>query len=449
MADSDDLKTQVCTAIDASCQEILDAAEAFFQHPQLGYKETWAAARVCKILQSLGVPHRAGLACTGVKGWLESGRSGPSVAMLAELDAIVVPEHPQADARTGAAHACGHHMQLAAMLGAAMGLVRAGVLPHLDGRAIIFGVPAEEYVDTEYRLDLVRRGQIEFLSGKAELVRMGEFRDIDIALMVHASSSPSDGLAAIHASSNGMVAKLVQFSGIASHAGGAPWAGVNALSAARIALAAIDAQRDTFRDEDSIRVHSIITRGGSSVNVVPDDVRIEAYVRGKTAEAIAGAETGFDRAMRAGAVALGSQVRIKTMAGYLPLRNDRTLAELFKQNMLRFVPSDQFKEGSHLGVSTDMGDLSHLMPALQPFVGGAEGALHGGDFRIVDPVHAYVNSAKSLAMTVIDLLADDARVAKRLLASFVPLMTREQYLAFMRNLSRLEHFDGLVLGPTA
>jgi metal-dependent amidase/aminoacylase/carboxypeptidase family protein len=264
--------------------------------------------------------------------------------------------------------------------------------------------------------------------------------------MVHATSNPDDRLASVNASSNGMVAKRMQFLGRASHAGGAPWDGINALNAGHVALAALHAQRETFRDEDSIRVHPIITKGGSLVNVVPDDVRMETFVRGKNMKAVTDAASKVDRASRAGAVAVGGQLRIETLHGCLPLRNDPTLTALFKNNMLSFISPDQFVEGLHSSASTDMGDITHIMPGLHPHIGGATGTLHGMDFTLTDSVHLCLDAAKSLAMTVVDLLAEEAAVGRQLLASFRPAMSRAEYLRFARSLSCTEQFDGASAG---
>jgi len=125
------LKDAVCEAVDRSRDEIFSFAEDVFRHPELGFKETRTAARVENVLRDLAVPYRSGLALTGVKGVAETGRAGPGVALMGELDSVLVPDHPLADPETGAAHACGHPVQLAAMLGAGLGLVRSGVLGDL------------------------------------------------------------------------------------------------------------------------------------------------------------------------------------------------------------------------------------------------------------------------------------------------------------------------------
>src|SRR2546427_1753685 len=200
--------------------------------------------------------------------------------------------------------------------------------------------------------------------------------------------------------------------------------GINALYAAQIGLMAINAIRETFRDEDTIRVHPIIPHGGSQVNVIPGDVRIETYVRGRTVEAILDANAKVDRALRAGALALGAKVEIETLPGYLPMTCDPAMAALFKENAAALVGAENYRQVGHRTGSTDMGDLSHVMPVLHPYMGGARGTGHAADYEIVDEALAYVAPAKALAAMVIDLLGDDARAGREVLATARPPMTR-------------------------
>jgi metal-dependent amidase/aminoacylase/carboxypeptidase family protein len=237
-----------------------------------------------------------------------------------------------------------------------------------------------------------------------------------------------------------MVAKFVRFLGLTSHAGGAPDKGINALSAARVALAGIDAVRETFRDEDHIRVHPIVTRGGDVVNAIPADVRLEMFCRGATVEAIELAHRKVDRALKAGALAVGGTVEITTLPGYLPLFHDANLVSLFRANAVDVVGASNVRDKGHGGGSTDMGDISHILPTVHPYAGGASGAGHGADYRVDDYRRAVANPAKALAMTVIDLLADDAREAKRVKAEFKPRMSRDEYLGYLRRLSTTTTF---------
>ena len=168
------------------------------------------------------------------------------------------------------------------------------ILSTLSGRLVFMAVPAEEYIEIEYRNSLRTEGKIEFLGGKPELIKLGEFDDVDMAMMVHTTSTESEGQLCLSGTNNGTVAKKIQFIGKGSHAGGSPHLGINALNAASLALSAIHYNRETFKDEDTIRVHPIITKGGEAVSAVPADVRMETFVRGKTIEAILDANAKVD-----------------------------------------------------------------------------------------------------------------------------------------------------------
>ena len=439
----DELKRHVFGAIDRRGEEIIGLGERIRRHPELGFKELKTARLVEETLGKLGLAPRAGLALTGVRAEA-AGRAGagPTLALLGELDGLVVAGHPEADPATGAAHACGHNAQIAGLLGAAMGLVEAGALDHLAGRVVFFAVPAEEYGDIEWRVSQARAGKLEFLGGKPELLRLGHFDDVDMAMMIHSTARPEDGKAGVPASNNGCIVKTVRYLGRAAHAGGAPHLGVNALYAAQIGLAAINAIRETFKDEDTIRVHPIITHGGSQVNVIPAEVRLETYVRGRTLQAIMEANAKVDRALRAGALALGARVEIETLPGYMPMQCDSTMARYFKETATHLFGEEQYRQIGHRTGSTDMGDLSQVMPVLHPYIGGARGTGHGPDYAIVDKPLAYLGIAKALAAMAVDLLADGAAGAHEVLRGARPPMTREQYLLFQRSVAKREVYEG-------
>jgi len=323
-----------------------------------------------------------------------------------------------------------------------MALTAAGVMPYLAGRIVPFAVPAEEYGDIAWRLEQVQAGDLEFLGGKPELIRLGHFDDVDMAMLIHTTSRPEDKLAGVAVSNNGCVVKTVRYLGRAAHAGSAPHLGINALYAAHVALTAINALRETFHERDTIRVHPIITQGGRQVNVIPGEVRLETYVRGKTLEAILQANAKIDRALRAGAMALGAQVEITTLPGYMPLANNAQLSEVFRQNAAALGGNEQYTTIGHRTGSTDMGDISQIMPAVQGYIGGATGTGHGADYHITDARLAYLGTAKVLATAAIDLLWDEAQEARRIIQTFTPPLSRAQYLALQRGLNRTETYDG-------
>jgi amidohydrolase len=431
---TEQLKARVSNAVEEYAERIVNIGEHIFRNPELGFKEFKTAALVAEEFSRLGLPHRTGIAVTGVVAVLDTGRPGPNVAVMGELDSLNIPGAPHADPVTGAAHSCGHNAQIAEMLGVAIGLKASGVLEELCGRITFMAVPAEEYVEIEYRNSIRNQGKIQFLGGKQEFIRLGEFDAVDIAMMVHLTNQEAGKPGVrVGGTSNGFFGKLVRYVGRPSHAAGAPEKGVNALNAAMVALTAINAQRETFRDDDHIRVHPIITRGGDLVNIIPSDVRMETYVRGKSIEAIIDANRKVNRALEAGAYAVGAEVEITEIPGYLPQLECDPLCDLFRANATALLGAGEITRGGHGAGSSDVGDVSHLLPTIQPYFGAVEGRFHGEDFQIVNPRMAYIEPAKAMAMTVIDLLADGAEKARAIKDAFKPAYTRESYLSMWKD----------------
>lgn len=419
-----ELKKIVSEAIDASQDKIIAIAEKILKNPEMGYKEFKTSALVKETFSELGIAYRDGLAITGVKGRMKGKKSDVTVCVMGELDAVISKTNPDANPETGAAHACGHNGQIANMLGAAFGLKE--ISQELFGDVCFFAVPAEEFVELGEREALVNEGKIKYLGGKQELIRLGEFDDVDMAMMVHAHGNDGEAMVAVDGGSLGFVAKTIDFYGKATH-GSTPYEGVNALNAATLALACIHAQRETFRDEDKVRIHPIITNGGELVNVVPANATIETYVRAASFEAIKDASMKVDRAVEGAAYAVGAKSKVKNFKGYLPLKQSVKLSEVFAENAKNFVPEDRIYHGINMTGSSDVGDLSHLIPTIQPTVGGFVGALHSAEFKASDKYLAYVIPAKIMAYTVIDLLADEAKLAKKIKSEFTPLLTKEEY----------------------
>ena len=235
----------------------------------------------------------------------------------------------------------------------------------------------------------------------------------------------------------GCIAKNVTYKGVAAHAGGAPWNGNNALYAANCGLNAINALRETFRDSDQIRVHPIVTHGGDMVNAIPERVRLESYVRGRTYDAIIEANRRVNQAIVGAALSLNNNVEIMDIPGYAPLENARQMLTLVKDAADAIIPEEDFFVNEAYGSgSTDMGDLSCLMPVVQPYAGGAHGTSHGSDYEIADPERACVKSAKWQVMMLYLLLKDGAIRAKEILENFEPMFpTAADFLAFQDSLN--------------
>ncbi|HEY6738077.1 MAG TPA: peptidase dimerization domain-containing protein [Actinopolymorphaceae bacterium] len=436
MTDTETMKERARRRIEAHAEEIVSLSEDVMRRPELGFAETGTAALVADRLRALGLTCRTGLALTGVRADLVGRSSRPRIALLGELDALVVPDHPLADPDTGAAPACGHHAQLAAVLGAAIGL--GPEMANLDGSVALLAVPAEELVEVDRRLELRARGELEFLTGKAELIRLGEFDDIDLAVLVHTGSGNGPRFS-IGDTLNGSLIVRARFLGRSVHAGGRPWAGINALEAANLAIAAINAQRATFPDDDGIRVTPVLTASDGAPGVVPGAASLEVLVRARHLEALTATEAKVRRALRAGALALGARLETGTLVAYLPLTSDRGLDAVVEANAREVLGSGDLVRGRHLGASTDMGDLSAIAPVSHPYTSGTEGDTHSAAFRVVDHHAAAVEPAMYLAGAVIDLLADGATAARRILDRARPgKLTPAEYVAMRRGLSNQE-----------
>lgn len=433
------IEERILRVIDLNRQKIIDFAEDIFEHPELGFKEKRTAEKIAENLEALGLPVRRNLAVTGIKGYLKKdpAKKNITVAISADLDAVKAPFHPKADPVTKAAHACGHHAQMSTLFGAAIALSDPEVAAALDGDVVFFGIPAEEYGEIAFKSGLKEQGLIQLLGGKPELIRIGEFDEIDIAICHHTDFGGKYAATIGSGSSmNGFVSKIVRYIGKEAHAAGAPHEGINALNAAVIGLSALNAQRETFRESDTVRIHPIITKGGDLVNVIPSEVIIEALVRARTLEAILDANTKATRAFEAGAYAVGAKVKIIDQPGYLPriLEADHSA---ITEAAGKLVPEEEIHisdKSEHITASNDFGDVSHLIPVLSFSTGGFAGVGHGADVRVTDPETAYILPAKIAALAIYDLLRDHAGKAKKLREEFKPKLTKEGYLEFINSL---------------
>ncbi len=427
----EELKRRVCEAIRARRADIKAVAESVFAEPELGFKETKTSEKIRAQFEKLGLTCETGWGLTGVRARMKGRKSRKTVALLGELDAIVCREHPQADPKTGAAHCCGHHVQLANLVAVGMAFKDAGIMNELDGDLVLFAVPAEEYVEIDFRNGLRSDGKLRYLGGKQQLIAEGAFDGIDMAMQMHVSiTDDPEGFYNLGASCNGFVGKLITYRGRAAHAAFAPDQGINALNAALMGLMGVNAIRERFREEDFVRFHPIINSGGDLVNVIPDFVKMESYTRAANVEALLRYNTDINRALKAGADAVGATFELHDLPGYLPLLPDEAMRGALRDNAVALFGEDHVAVGEHSAGSTEMGDVSHLMPVVHPWVGCAKGVLHGANFVLDNEEVAYEKSPEVLAMTIIDLLWDDAAKAEEICANFKPVFNKETYCAF-------------------
>ena len=407
-----------------------DAFQYIYTHPETGFKEWKTHKYLWDGFVALGYEPIAAGNIPGFYAELDTGCPGPTVAVMGEMDALIVEGHPDADPETGAVHACGHCCQAAALLGLAAALKEPGALDGLCGRIRLMAVPAEELIEVEFREQLRRDGVIRYYGGKTEFMARGLLDGVDMAFMSHTTgSAPHSGR--VSGGSNGFITKQVTFTGRSAHAGGAPHKGINALYAANQALSAINALRETFEDDAHIRVHPIITAGGAVVNAIPDRVVMESYLRGATMEAVREANRKVNRALAGSAAAMGAGVTLCDRPGYFPRCHDVGMMELMRDAMEQVMEEVIYKPTAFGTGSSDMGDVSSVMPAVHPYVGGANGKSHGVDFRIVDVNAACVDMVKLHAVALELLLSDGAARAKEILAAHKPLFASiEEYLRY-------------------
>ena len=430
----EELKAALCAAIEQRLDDIRAIGMSIAEEPELGYKEVKTSAKVREAFDRLGIAYATGFGVTGVKARLAGAGHRRTVALLGELDAIVCREHPMSDPVTGAAHCCGHNVQIANLVAVAMAMKDVDAMKYLGGDLVLFAVPAEEYVEIEYRNKLREEKKIEFLGGKAQIIAEGGFDDVDMALQMHVDpATHPEGNFQVGNTSNGFIGKLITYRGKAAHAAGAPDKGVNALNAAMMGVMGVNAIRETFREDDCVRFHPIINAGGDLVNVIPDYVKMESYVRASNLPAMKDVNARINRALEAGAMALGAECDIHDLAGYLPMKPDENFRAVLRANAEKIFGAEFVTEGEHAAGSTDMGDVSHLMPVVHPWVGCVSGVLHGANYRLTDEKTAFTKTPQVLAGTIVDLLWDDAAEAERICAAHKPELTKAEYLEYMRS----------------
>ena len=415
---------------------MIEMSEDIYRHPELGFKEFRSRGKAIEALDKAGIPHQDA-AYTGITACLDSGKPGPNIGLIAEFDAVPTLGHPYANEGDYAAHTCGHYAQLGVMMSLFLAIKESGMLEDLCGKVTLLVTPGEEFCDMDYRKSLIAEGKLHHPSGKQEMIATGVFDDIDIMLSCHAMGLDMTRYhAEIGAGLNGFIQKRAIFTGKAAHAGANPEDGINALNAANLAMTGINFLRETFRADDAIRVHFIMQEGGQTVNTIPSRTQLEMYVRAKTVKAILETNRKVDRALRAGAFAIGCDLEIQDTPGYFPLHQDENLTELVKKHILDYMEPELIAQGTHGFASGDMGDISLMWPTVEIGVAGFSGSTHGKDFKTADPEQAYCVPAHYFADTVEELLADNGAAAWKIKEAFQPVTSRKDYLDTLDSLNK-------------
>jgi amidohydrolase len=377
----DDLRSAAASAVETAHPSLVALSHAIHAHPELGHEEHRASAWLVEALAAAGFTTRRGLSgmATAVEG---SVGSGPlHIVICAEYDALPV-----------VGHACGHNVICASSLGA--GLALAPLADRLGIRLTVVGTPAEEGG-----------------GGKVTLVEDGYFDDVHAALMVHPFAGGDVAEPAIVA-----VGQLtVTYVGRAAHAAAYPHTGVNAADALVIAQTAIALLRQQLLPTD--RVHGIVVKGGDAPNIIPEETRAAFMVRGETRERMNEVIALVRRCFEAGALATGCEVSIVEEVPYSDMRHDHELAALYQRQAESLGRT--FGSAS-MPYSTDMGDVSYVVPAIHPNIGlDLDGAVnHQAEFAAACATPTadglIRDAALAMAWTVIEAASDEAIRARLL-----------------------------------
>lgn len=438
---------EICEKVVEKHGLMREAFDFMLDHAEAGFMEWKATSFLAEKYRALGYdPVMAG----DIPGFyfdIDTGRPGPKVLVLAELDGLPVPGHPHADPETQVAHACGHNAQSAAMLGMAAVISDSAFLDGLSGSIRLCAVPAEEMNFVEFRMDLVRKGVIRYITGKQEFIRRGYLDGCDMAMNIHTGGGTNHFK--IDVACNGGIVKIAEFTGKASH-GSDPIHGINALYAANLALTAMNTVYATNPDPAHSRVHPIITDGGTAVNTIPGKAKIENMIRSGSTENLATVNRNMNRAVVGASLSMGTGVHLVDMCAYLPGKMDTTLNEITYDLACELVGSDNVHFDHFVMGCNDLNDVACLMPTLLTCSSGARGAGHTKDYRIEDFNGGLNHNAQIQLMLIKRLLENNAAEAARVKKNFHPVFENvQEYLRYLDSLycdkdAIIYHNDGKV-----
>ena len=410
--------------------EIIEIGDHVWNNPEPGYREVETSAYLAGKLENLGLNVKTGLAMTGFRADIDTGRPGPVLAVLGELDSLILPNHPECNKKTGAVHACGHNASCASLYGTALALLKSGVLDSMCGKIALIATPAEEGIEMDYRSQLIKDGKIGSIAGKSQLIREGVFDDVDLSYMHHLSSKYG------YNDHNGCVNKKITFHGKSCHAA-RPQDGKNALNASTLALSAIAMLRESYSNDPYIRIHGVITNGGDSVNIIPDHVTMDYMLRAPSLEKILDLNDRFDRIVMYAAKAAECEATVETLNGYMPLLDNHDLGTLIGQTAEELFPGISYDYNESFYAScTDMGDIATVLPAVHGYTPGCCGTGHGTNFGIANADDAYVNSSLLSASVAVKLLYGNAEPARKIAEQKKDLLPIPEYIKIIDRINR-------------
>ena len=379
----EEVKQIVCDEVDAIADILLEASHAIHKKPELNFEEYFAHETLTGILEDQGLSPQRGAYDLETAFEASVGDEGVCVAVLCEYDAL--PD---------IGHACGHNIIGTAGLGA--GIAASKVAERLGGTLRILGTPAEEGG-----------------GGKVFMADRGAFDNVDAAMMVHPAAGDLVKMNTI------AIQRLhVAYEGLAAHAAASPHRGHNALDAAVLGYQNIAALRQHIRPDE--RIHGIFLESGSKPNVVPEYSSMEWYVRSKNARSLEPLKKRVLSCLEAGAMATSCTMTHDWIEPfYADMIDNETISTLYSANATRVGRSlmEPDNESKVVG-STDMGNVSYIVPSIHPMIGVAPPGvpIHTPDFahfsRSESGDKAVIDGAKIMAMTVVDLWAQKTNFEK-------------------------------------
>ena len=369
-----ELKLKVKDSVESQRQQLTHLSLNIHDNPELGFKEEKASAWLAGYLEDNGFHVERGIAGLPTAFRATYGQGSPRVALLAEYDALP---------KIG--HGCGHNIIGVSAVGA--GVASKHTIDQLGGSVVVMGTPGEEG-----------------FGGKIDMVKAGAFREIDVAMIVHPDTRNMSTEEALAAST-----LEVEFFGRPAHAAGQPHKGINALDALILAFTSINSLRQHIRGD--ARIHGIITDGGEAPNIVPAHSAAVFLVRALDDDYLAELRDRVLNCFTGASVATGARLEYRWRdRTYAPMNNNMTLAGLFKQNLESLGREvEAFEPRFGLG-STDMGNVSQVVPSIHPTIAIAPGdvLIHTPEFAaatVSDAGHnGLLDAAKAMAMTVADIL---------------------------------------------
>jgi amidohydrolase len=371
-----DLAATLDRAVDASADELVALSRRIHDHPELRFEEHQASGWLGDFVASRGHVVERGIAGLPTAFRARAGTGGPRIAVLAEYDAL-----------PGVGHACGHNLIAAGAVGAFV--AAATVASAVGGEVVLLGTPAEEGG-----------------GGKITMLEAGAFDGVDAAMMFH----PFDRDLLAH-TTLASVWLTFHFEGVPSHAAIAPHAGHSALTACLDTFRLVDGQRVHFRD--GVRVHGFILDGGQAVNIIPERAACEFSVRALDDAEVERVRAIVERCARAAAMASDVKVEIRLRKGYRDMVNNLALARRFGAH-LEALGRKPVERDPRIGAgSTDMGDVSHVVPSIHPWLAIVDaGAAQCHERRFAEAAatdgaaKTALLAAKVLARTAVEFLTD-------------------------------------------